>query len=209
MRKFVTEKEVNNMIKNIVLDMGNVLLDYNPDFVMDTFCSSEEEKAVIRKELFNGPEWKLGDRGDIKDKDRFDIVKVRVPEQYHEALRNCADNWGICMTPLDGAREFCEYIKNSGRGIYILSNASDLFYDYFPKFLPLDFFDGVFVSSDFHMLKPDVEIYKAFLEKYKLYGDECLFIDDREDNISGAHEAGLNTFRFMGDYEAVIKYLNT
>ncbi len=195
------------MIRNIVLDMGNVLLDYNPAFVLNAFCSSEEEKEIIDRELFNGPEWKLGDRGDIKDKDRFELVKGRVPEKYHEALRNCADHWDICMTPLDGAKEFCEQVKNSGYGIYILSNASDLFYVYFPKFLPLDFFNGVFVSSDYHMLKPDVNIYKAFLEKYSLKADECLFVDDREDNVAGAGAAGLNTFRFMGNYEQVIKFL--
>lgn len=195
------------MIKNVVLDMGNVLLDFNPEFVMNMFCSSPEEKEIIDKELFNGPEWKMGDRGDIKDKDRFDLVKVRVPGKYHEALKNCADRWDVCMTPLDGAREFCESVKESGLGIYVLSNASDLFYVYFPKFLPLDFFDGVFVSSDYLMLKPDVEIYKTFLEKYGLKGDECLFIDDREDNIEGAKKAGLNTFRFEGDYKAILNKL--
>lgn len=195
------------MIKNVVLDMGNVLLDFNPEFVMNMFCSSPEEKEIIDKELFNGPEWKMGDRGDIKDKDRFDLVKVRVPEKYHEALKNCADRWDVCMTPLDGAREFCESVKESGFGIYVLSNASDLFYVYFPKFLPLDFFDGVFVSSDYLMLKPDVEIYKTFLEKYGLKGNECLFIDDREDNIEGAKKAGLNTFRFEGDYKAILNKL--
>ena len=153
------------MIKNIVLDMGNVLLDFNPEFVLNTFCSSDEEKEIIDRELFNGPEWALGDKGDIKDKDRFGLVKVRVPEKYHEALKKCADNWDICMNPLEGAREFCEYVKDHGYGIYVLSNASDLFYTYFPKFLPLDFFNGVFVSSDYLMLKPDVEIYKTFLNK--------------------------------------------
>lgn len=195
------------MIKNVVLDMGNVLLDFNPEFVMNMFCSSPEEKEIIDKELFNGPEWKMGDRGDIKDKERFDLVKVRVPGKYHEALKNCADRWDVCMTPLDGAREFCESVKESGFGIYVLSNASDLFYVYFPKFLPLVFFDGVFVSSDYLMLKPDVEIYKTFLEKYGLKGDECLFIDDREDNIEGAKKAGLNTFRFEGDYKAILNKL--
>ncbi len=195
------------MIKNIVLDMGNVLLDFNPGFVLDQFCSSAEEKEIIMQELFNGPEWKMGDRGDIKDKDRFNLVKERVPEKYHEALRNCADRWDVCMTPLDGAREFCESVKNSGYGIYILSNASDLFYVYFPKFLPLDFFNGVFVSSDYLMLKPDVKIYRTFLDKYGLKGEECLFVDDREDNVEGAKEAGMNTFRFMGDYDAVLKHL--
>ena len=191
------------MIKNVILDMGNVLLDYNPEFVMNTFCSSDEEKEIIRRELFGGPEWALGDKGDIKDKDRFELVKIRVPEKYHDALKNCADNWDICMKPLDGAGEFCDYVKERGLGIYVLSNASDLFYQYFPRFLPLDYFDGVFVSSDVHMLKPDIRIYEAFLEKYGLNADECLFIDDREDNISGARQAGLNAFRFEGDYETV------
>lgn len=196
------------MIKNIVLDMGNVLLDFNPEFVMNTFCSSEEEKDIIRKELFNGPEWALGDRGDFKDKDRYDLVKVRVPEKYHEALKNCADHWDICMDPLPGAREFCEYVKNKGYGIYVLSNASDLFYTYFPKFLPLDFFNGVFVSSDYLMLKPDLEIYETFLKKYNLNADECLFIDDRTDNINGARKAGFNTFQFKGDYDEIKKQHN-
>ena len=185
------------MIKNIVLDMGNVLLDYNPEFVLTTFCSSPEEKDIIDRELFNGPEWKMGDRGDISDKDRFDLIKGRVPEQYHAALKNCADKWDICMTPLDGAKDFCEYIKSHGYGIYVLSNASDLFYEYFPRFLPLDFFDGVFVSSDYRMLKPDVEIYKTFLTKYGEVPHKIL-----KGDIAGAREAGMNTFRFLGDYEA-------
>ena len=192
------------MIKNVVLDMGNVLLDYNPEFVLNTFCSSDEEKKIIMKELFEGPEWKMADRGDINDCDRFDLVKVRVPEKYHEALKNCADKWTICMDPLEGAREFCEYVKSHGYGIYILSNASDSFYEYFPKFLPLDFFNEVFVSRNYHLIKPDVKIYETFLNEYGLTADECLFIDDREDNIEGAHKAGMNTFRFMGDYREVI-----
>ncbi|MBP5653913.1 MAG: HAD family phosphatase [Clostridiales bacterium] len=195
------------MIRNIVLDMGNVLLDFNPDFVMDTYCSTDEEKDIIRRELFDGPEWALGDKGEIKDKDRFDLVKVRVPEKYHDALKNCADNWDICMVPLPGAREFCEKVKSMGYRIFVLSNASDLFYVYFPKFLPLDFFDGVFVSSDYLMLKPDIEIYKTFLTKYGLDAGECLFIDDRKDNVAGAGKAGMNTFRFTGDYEEIIRQL--
>ena len=196
------------MIKNIVLDMGNVLLDYNPEFVLDTFCSSAEEKEIIMRELFNGPEWKMADRGDINDGDRFGLVKDRVPEKYHEALKNCADRWTICMVPLDGAKEFCEKVKSDGYGIYILSNASDSFYEYFPKFLPLDFFNGVFVSRNYRMIKPNVKIYETFLEEYGLNAGECLFIDDREDNVEGAKKAGMNTFRFTGDYGKIIRLLS-
>ena len=192
------------MVKNVVLDMGNVLLNFNPEVSLNLYCSSEEEKEIIRRELFHGPEWKLGDKGEIKDKDRFDLVKIRVPVEHHEALRNCADNWTICMTPLEGAREFCERIKDLGLGIYVLSNASDAFYEYFPKFLPLDFFNGVFVSSNYLMLKPDVEIYKRFLKEYDLKPEECLFVDDMEVNVEAAKQAGMNAFRFNGNYDEVI-----
>lgn len=195
------------MIKNIVLDMGNVLLDFNPDAVLDKFCSSDEEKEVIRKELFEGPEWKMGDKGEIRDRDRFNLIKDRVPEKYHKALRDCADKWDVCMIPLPGAREFCEYVKSHGFRIFVLSNASDLFYEYFPRLLPLDFFDGVFVSSDYLMLKPDPVIYETFLSKYGLKADECLFIDDRKENVSGAKIVGFNGFCFDGDFEKIIEQL--
>ena len=197
------------MIKNVVLDMGNVLLDFNPEFVLSEFCSSEEEKEVIRKELFEGPEWALGDKGDIKDKDRFDLVKGRVPEKYHEALKKCADHWDICMDPLPGAENFCRCVKEMGLRIYVLSNASDLFYTYFPKFLPLEFFNGVFVSSDYLMLKPDVKIYETFLNKYGLDPKECLFVDDRKENVEGAEKAGMNGFCFKGDYDQVLSVLQS
>ena len=191
------------MLKNVILDMGNVLLDYNPEIALGKFCSPGEERDVIRKELFHGPEWKMGDRGDIKDADRYDLIKVRVPAQFHKALKACSEQWDICMKPLEGAREFCTFVKDQGYGIYVLSNASDAFYRYFPPFLPLDFFDGVFVSADHHMLKPDPEIYETFLAQYGLREEECLFVDDLEQNLAGARTVGMQTFCFTGDYEAV------
>ena len=191
------------MIKNIILDMGNVLFDFDPEFVLDTFCSSDEEKNVIRDELFNGPEWIMADRGDIKDRERFDLVKVRVPEKYHDALWKCSYGWNICMRPVAGARQFCEYVKEHGYRVFVLSNASDLFYEYFPRLLPLDFFDGIFLSADYHMLKPDREIYEKFLEVFGLNGSECLFIDDRQVNVDGAIRSGINAVRFAGDFEPV------
>ena len=192
------------MIRNIVLDMGNVLLDFNPEISLDRYCSSEEEKSVIRNELFKGPEWLMGDKGEIKDKDRFYLVKVRVPDRYHNALRNCAENWDICMQPLKGAKEFVQTLRSNGYRVYVLSNASDLFYSYFPRFMPLEEFDGVFVSSDYLMLKPDVAIYRKFLEVFNLKAEECFFIDDIPQNAEGAREAGMNALQFKGDYEEVI-----
>lgn len=192
------------MIKNVVLDMGNVLLDFNPEVSLDMYCSSEEEKDIIRRELFKSPEWLMADKGLIKDRDKFDHVKDKIPAKYHEALKNCVDNWYICMVPLEGAGKFCQSIKDKGLGIYVLSNASDVFYDYFPKFLPLDYFDGVFVSAEYLLLKPEVDIYRRFLKEYGLKAEECLFVDDTMRNVEGARLAGMNAVQFKGDYDEVL-----
>lgn len=194
-------------IKNIILDMGNVLLDFNPDFSLDNLCKSEEAKVIIRKELFGGEEWVKGDLGIIKNEERFELVKKRIPEKYHAELEKCVNEWDICMKPLEGAKDFCIYLKENGYRLFLLSNACNKFYDYFPKQFDMTLFDGIVVSSDIHIIKPDAKIYNYLLEKFSLKAKECLFIDDRADNVEGAKTVGMHGFQFKNDYEAVKKLL--
>ena len=196
------------MIKNILPDMGNVLLTFNPDIPLNEFCESEEEKQSIRKAYFDGEEWLKTDYGDIKDKDLVDAIKHKVPEKYHETLKKVAANYDIHMVPFEGAKEFCDYIKNKGYGIYILSNASDKFYEYFQRWKKLDYFTGYVVSCDIHVIKPDEKIYRHILEKYKLNAEECLFIDDVEVNVEGAKKVGMKAEIFKENYDEIIKKYN-
>ena len=126
------------MIKNIVLDMGKVLLNYDPYVILNKVCDTDEEKAIIDRELFNGKEWIMGDYGELKNAERFDGVSKRVPEYLHDKLRECVDNWDICMSPVDGAHEFCKLAKEKGYKVYVLSNACNKFYEYFPKYYDMD-----------------------------------------------------------------------
>ena len=156
------------MIKNIVLDMGNVLLTYDPEVCLNHFLENEEDRAVIRKELFEGPEWEL------------------VP----------------------GAREFCDNAKKKGYKLYVLSNASSSFYDYFLNFSELGYFDGIVVSCDIHSIKPEPDIYRHLFHKYELLPEECIFFDDREENVRAARKEGMQAAIFTGDYvqaEGILK----
>jgi len=193
------------MIKNIVLDMGNVLLTFNPEVCLQTFLDNENDRTIIRRELFEGPEWIQGDYGIITNSERYEPVSKRIPAYLHPALKNCVEKWDMCMKPVPGAMEFCEYIKSKGYRIYVLSNACNGFYKYFPNFADISYFDGVMVSSDVHMIKPEKEIYTHFLNTYDLCADECLFVDDRPENISGGCNAGMKGFIFTGNFEMIIK----
>jgi putative hydrolase of the HAD superfamily len=191
------------MIKNIVFDMGNVLLDFNPQFSLDRWCHSEEEKELIRRELFLAPEWLMADRGVIRDCDRYDRIKDRVPEENRPALKACADHWADCMVPLPGAKEFVADCKAAGYKVYILSNASDLFFTYFNNFSSLDWFDGAVISCQELLLKPEAELYQRLFDRYDLKPEECFFIDDREDNIRGGEALGMSGHVFHNDYPTI------
>jgi len=191
------------MIKNLIFDMGNVLLTYDPEVCLKKFLDREEDRAIIRQELFEGPEWEMGDMGTITDAERFDSASKRVPERLHPALKKCALEWFMCMWPVPGAKEFCDYAKKAGYKLYVLSNASNSFYEYFPRFAPLDYFDGSVISCDIHMIKPERRIYEYLLKKYNLVPEECFFIDDIENNIAGAKSCGIDGVVFRGDYEEI------
>lgn len=193
------------MIKNIILDMGNVLIEYDVDRPLNACCPDEESKKLIRRELFESAEWLEGDRGNITDGEMLAAAKSRVPEKYHGALEKCERHWPDFLNRIDGAQEFCRKMRAGGKKIYVLSNASGRFYEYFPRFYDMDFFDGVVVSCDLHMIKPERGIYEYILEKYGLKAEECLFIDDREENVRGAQDVGMNAVRFENNYGEIEK----
>ena len=197
------------MIKNVIFDMGNVLLDYDPQAAMDELEITPDAQPIIMKELFCGNEWVQLDLGNITEDEAYESIKQRIPEEYHADLRKCIDGWDICMKPLNGAKKFCEFVKSNGFGVYVLSNAHKSFYRYFPRYFDLEFFDGVVVSADVHIVKPDVRIYEHIIEKYNLKAEECLFIDDRADNVEGAIKAGMKAIRFKNDFEEINPLLNS
>ena len=196
------------MLKNVIFDMGNVLLSYDPEIPLNLFCTTREAKDLIRRELFEWPEWIQGDYGYITNEERYEPVSRRIPEEFHGQLRKCVDGWDICMQPVAGAMDFCRYVKDKGLGIYVLSNADTSFHEYFLHFTSEDFFDGVMVSSDVHMIKPERRIYEHFLNTFHLIPEECLFIDDRAENVEGAREVGIRGIVFQGDFESIRKNLS-
>ena len=191
------------MIKNIVFDMGNVLMRYNPEVPLMQYFKTEADRDCIRKELFKGPEWIEGDLGYITNDAKYEQIKIRIAEDLHNDLRACIDGWQESMMPLEGAYEFVTYLKEKAYKVYVLSNASDEFYTYFKRFADFSLWDGMVVSSDIHVIKPDERIYKHLLEKYNLEATECLFIDDMAENIKAAKTLGFEAEHFLGDYEDI------
>lgn len=195
------------MIKNIIFDMGNVLLQFRPQVALDTFFDTQEDKELINKELFMGPEWIMGDEGIITNEERYDRICPRIPQRLHEQFKKCVEGWDACLIPVPGADEFCREVKERGYGMYILSNACNRFHHFFPREFEENYFDGVVVSSDIKIIKPNPAIYHYICKTYGLKPEECLFLDDREENVEAALGIGMEAEVFKGNWEDIRKRL--
>ena len=186
------------MIKNIVFDMGGVLINFDAARYTARFVQDPADYELIQRELFRSVEWIQMDRGSITDEEAVKAVCSRLPERLHQAVRDILDNWHRDIPPLDGIYELVEELKGKGYGIYLLSNTCSRFHSFRENIPTLRFFDGEFISADCHLVKPEPGIYQQFLETFSLDGAECVFIDDVPLNVEGAVRCGINGIVYHG-----------
>lgn len=192
------------MIRNMVFDMGRVLLDYDPVGVCRHYTEDESAIGVIRKELFESEEWKLLDLGAIGEEEALRRVFERVPgEELRDLARKSLEHWHeFNLSPKPGMEELVRELKEKGFGIYLCSNAS-LRLRVFEWMIPgIEYFDGTLVSAEEGLVKPDPAIYRRLFETFSLKPEECFFIDDLPANIAGAEQCGMKGYCFAdGDVE--------
>lgn len=189
------------MIKNIIFDMGGVLIDYNPEKTL--YGMFDRETAdILLKEIFRNQVWSDKDRGIIFPDEIMAQKKDAVPAEVYEKTAEMVNNFYPYMPPFEKMYDLVKQLKDNGYGIYLLSNASSDFHVRREGIPALSLFDGVLISADYKLLKPEKEIYLALFEKFSLNPEECYFIDDVQKNIDGARAAGMDGHCYYhGDVE--------
>lgn len=198
------------MIKNIVFDMGQVLIHWTPKQFVSLLKLSEEDTQLVERELFRNVEWVKLDRGTIAEEDAVSSVCQRLPEHLHDGVRQLVTGWWKWpLAPMEGMAELIRELRSLGYGIYLLSNASSRLHEYFHRIPGSECFDGMVVSGDLKLLKPQKEIYHALYTQLDLAPEQCLFVDDMPANVEGAMLTGMNGFVFYGDTARLRRELRT
>lgn len=188
------------MTRNIVFDMGQVLLRWKPEYYLSQGSFSEEERAMLLKEVFRSVEWVQLDRGSISLEEGAAAMRSRLPEHLHHAVWDYGIDWyRHPMVPMPGMAELARELKGKGYGIYLLSNCSIPLRQHVHRIPGIEVFDGIFVSSEHRLLKPQHEIFEKFFETFGLKPEECFFVDDAVTNIEGALECGMPGAVFRDD----------
>lgn len=187
------------MIRNIVFDMGDVLLHYDSMRTCLRFAPSKEDAEAVNEALFKAPEWegKL-DGCFISEGEMLGIAQSRLQKEAHRELaaQIFANYHEDAMFPVEGMDAVVQSLHDRGFRIYLLSNVGSRFGAYKHKIPRIDLFDGILTSGEEHLVKPDPAIFRRLLERFGLRAEECLFIDDREKNIVSANAVGMEGYLF-------------
>jgi len=175
----------------IIFDLGRVLIDWNPEAIIKDLFKHEQEIPMHLLSLTEGPFFKALDRGELQ----YANAHMFIPEGYdHEHVLRFLRGLTDYLVPIQAGIEIFELIKQHGYKTYILSNFGHEEYDIVSGRNTglFEQFDGGIVSAKVGHIKPEPEIYHALLNTYNLKPEECLFIDDRPENIHAAQALGID-----------------
>lgn len=175
------------MKKNYIFDFGKVLVGYDPHRVYDAYFGDKEKAEWFINNVIP-EEWMR--RLDIGEDFQLCVreQQAQYPD-YAEAI-GMYDTHYQEMIPgeIEGMRELLCRFKDGGSRLYGLSNWSYKVYEVIRKYPIFSLLDGMVISSDVHLLKPDSRIYQCLMEKYGLQNEDCVFIDDRKENVEAAQK---------------------
>ena len=185
------------MYKNIIFDLGNVLLNFNPKEYLKIKISEDKIEDVY-KAIFQSEEWLMLDRGTITEKDAINnIIERNIT--YRDDINLVFKEWYDILKPIEESVEVLQNLKENGYNVYYLSNFHELaFKEVTTKNNFFELFDGGVVSYAEKLIKPEEEIYKLILKRYNLNPKETIFIDDTKLNVDGASKLGIKAI-FLED----------
>lgn len=190
------------MIQTIIFDIGNVLVGFEWEAYLAGFGFTEEITERISKATVLSPQWNEFDRGAVDDEEIVQSFVGNDPEIEPEIRSICKDIHDM-LSRRDYAIPWIQQLKEKGYQVLYLSNFSrkaEIECADTLDFLP--YMDGGIMSYQYHLIKPQPEIYETLLQKYGLVAEECVFLDDRQENCEAAEKLGIRTIVFTTKEEA-------
>lgn len=186
-------------IETVIFDLGGVLIDWNPEYVFREIFEEESQMRWFFDEVCTH-EWNIRQDAGRPLKEATE-EKVREFPEYEEAIRAFYGRWEEMLGgPITGSVGILEQIHAGGRHrLYALTNWS---HETFPVarqyFDFLKLFEGIVVSGEEKLIKPDPRIYQRLLGRYAIAPETALFIDDNAHNVESARRLGLHSIHFQG-----------
>lgn len=191
------------MIKNIIFDVGKVLVEWDCDSAFRKLGFDEKTLEAVAEATVRSADWNEFDRSILSAEEQLAFFIRKAPE-YEQEIRLFWNNIEKAIYQYDYSKKWIGALKEKGYHVYILSNYAGHTYEKTTKALSfLEDVDGAVFSFQVHQIKPEPEIYRSLLDKFHLEPTECVFLDDRQENLDAAKKQGINGILFCTYGEAV------
>lgn len=177
------------MLKNIVFDLGNVLVKFDSNELIYSFFNERQEEV---KSFYFDSLWDEYDQGLYSVEEMIEKGVKQFPE-LELNIKELMYHWTEFVIPLKDNVAYIKDLKRFGYKVYILSNIPEDDTKYLRSCGVFDNIDGGVFSYEYKKIKPDPEIFHILLKKYDLKASEYLFLDDRKDNVVAASNLGFET----------------
>ena len=180
------------MIRNVIFDIGNVLLSWKPEEYLIKNGFGEYERLTILNEVFRTSEWLALDNGDLSLEEAVRRISGKSSLNKGQ-IQAVFDLRTKILSPIAPNTKIVPALKKRGFRVYYLSNfPDDIFDEVVVKNEFFSHFDGGLISARAKASKPDEKIFRLLLEKYSLLPEESLFIDDTQVNAISAGMIGIS-----------------
>lgn len=182
----------------VVFDIGGVLIDWNPRYLYRKLFSEDTAAMEHFLETVCTMDWNLQQDAGRPWKEAVEDLAAQHPEMA-ELIAAYDLNWDEMVAgPIPGTADLLWELKRAGIPVYCITNFSvDKLARARRRFEELNAFDGIVVSGEVGLLKPDAAIYRRLLDQHDLRAEDTLFIDDVERNVEAARAVGMHAVRFV------------
>ena len=182
---------------DIILDMGNVLLEWNKDKILKAVAKTQKDYLILDKAIFQSGLWERLDLGTLTREELLDKVLSMIGDCYQKKVEEVIWNWPAYIDIYMEVFPLLTGLKEKGHRIFVLSNTSPVFYELLKDQLYLlnGILDGFVLSCDIKVIKPDRKMFEEILHKYQLDPANCVFLDDIVDNTKMAETLGIKAYQ--------------
>lgn len=195
-------------IKNVIFDLGGVIIDIRRDAAVTAL----ESLGITEADRMLGEYEQKGiflmlEEGRLSDSEMYDsLLALCNPGTTCTDIKTAFEDFLIAI-PVERLR-MVDAVRAKGYHTYVLSNTNPVFYnDWIAKAFRQDgksindYFDGIVVSFQELMCKPNPDIFRRLLTRYGLDPSETLFLDDSEANCAAAESLGIHAVRITPEGE--------
>jgi len=184
-----------NKEKIALWDLGNVVVQWNPDKILQMLNLPSDKSAVLKDLFHGGSRWLDLDRGVTTEAEVAELIASESNLSVDE-MRQCFDTVRESLIDFPKSIELISEMNAAGIRQYVLSNMSAVNAEYLRERPYFDLFDGIVISATEKLIKPDTALFQRVLDRYKLHASDMVFMDDSLANIKAAESMGMQVVHF-------------